>query len=139
MPKKKVKIVHDNKKEGTDKESNLKMLHRGSLIVLGIVFFIGISLSYLYKISLLAGLRASFGAFLIVFLPGYLITKILFRGFDWVETTALSFCLSIGSVGLLFIITNKLLFIPLNSLTNLIILLFVCVALIGYIHWKQKV
>jgi uncharacterized membrane protein len=147
-----VRIVRKNKKnhqdsmtptakqECTNKITNKtnNILGKNNVYIIGITIMIGLMISYLYDMGFLAGQRFSFGVLLIVFIPGYLLTNLLFDCLDWVETVALSFCLSIGSVGLLFIITNIILKIPLNSMTNIIVLFVFCITLLIFNLFYQK-
>ncbi len=78
------------------------------------------------------------GIVLMVFIPGYCLTLALFakKELDFVEMAGISFILGFTPVFLLYAF-NKNLGIPIDSITNYIILIFICLMGIG-VWYKRK-
>jgi len=87
--------------------SKQKKRLRPYLIAVLILFLISVVLT-LFKINFLSSLRIVFGSVFVLFLPGYVITKLYLKELDIIETITLSFALSIATVPLIVFYLNKL-------------------------------
>lgn len=88
---------------------------------------------------LLEYVRIIVGLPMVLFIPGYALTKALFPGkeLDWVEQLTLGFALSIASVPLLILYMNQLLGIKITVWSSLGAVGFITLA--GLLVWLGRV
>ena len=106
------------------------------LIVLGIICFIILILIF-YNLTFLYSVRIVFGSLLVLFIPGLLITEILFPKQYLIERVALSFALSISLIPLFFYYLN-LMGIRINLLNSLFFLLLLMAVLVVALYLKKR-
>ncbi len=93
-------------------------------VIFAVLAFVGAGIGALYGLSFIDVLRAIFTAMYVLFLPGYVVVRCFFDDLeDWIEKVAVSFGLSIAVVVLSVIIANLVFGIPINALTNFLIIL----------------
>jgi len=105
-----------------------------------IVVLLGsVGVKYAFKISIFKSLRAAFGLFYVMFLPGFVFVQLFFNpkrhdddedGIDEIEQIGLSFGLSMALVILTIIFTNLVLKIPIRAKTNLVVIFGLIAAMV---------
>lgn len=101
-----------------DNELKAYLYAAGAAVALSIVIAI---LGYPF----FKALRAVFGFIYVLFVPGYVVVRCFFNDLDWIEKLGLSAGLSIALVIVAIMISNLLFRIPINTLTNFLVILFV--------------
>ncbi len=113
-------------------------------------FLVGIIVAFLVVLSLAIGLftplgflesfRVVFGSIYVLFLPGFLITWIIFpknkaNGIDWLERIALSFALSIAIVPLVVFYLN-LIGLKISALMSFLTVTLINLIACAVIYWR---
>ncbi|MDP4012029.1 MAG: DUF1616 domain-containing protein [Candidatus Nanoarchaeia archaeon] len=102
------------------------------LTIIGL-FTVSIILSF-FQLTLVESLRVVFGAFYILFLPGFIIVYFFFKDRDIIEKIALSFALSIAIVPLIVFYLNYLFKIKITAFNVFLTVL----AIIGIVSFIAK-
>ncbi len=89
---------------------------------------------------ILEALRIIVGSILVLFVPGYALTKALFgkKELDAIETLTLSVALSIAVVPLAVFYANRLLGVKINLLNSLVIILLITACGAGLWYRKKQ-
>ena len=118
----------------------------GGIVLLLII--LSVILSFFTNLGYLGAFRIVFGAVYVLFLPGFLISYILFNktkefevenkeGIDWIERIALSFALSIAIVPLAVFYLN-LIGIKISLLNTTLIILGIILISLGILYYRNK-
>lgn len=101
---------------------------------------VSIILSF-FQLTLVESLRIVFGAFYVLFLPGFAVVYFFFKDRDLIEKIALSFALSIAIVPLIVFYLNYIFKIKITALNVFLIVLAIIsiVSLLArYIHKRKE-
>jgi len=106
-----------------------------AFISLGLISII-ISLT---SLTFTESVRAVFGSFYVLFLPGFIISYIFFSGkeIDWIERIALSFALSIAIVPL-FVFYLNLIGIKINIINSTLEIAAIIIISLAILYLKSK-
>jgi uncharacterized membrane protein len=105
-----------------------------ALVLLSLVIWIATSLGFI------EAFRVVFGSVYVLFLPGFLLTWIVFpkhNVIDWLERIALSFALSIAVVPLI-VFYLSLIGLKISALMSFLTVTIINLVFAGLIYWQLK-
>ena len=112
------------------------MTLKNTLFIIGGLLGVSILISF-FQPTLVESLRIVFGAFYILFLPGFAIVYFFFEDKDIIEKIALSFALSIAIVPLVVFYLNYLLKLKITAF-NVFLIVFAIIGITYFIATYTK-